>query len=773
MYIRKINCAEGIFLPCFDKTLIALEKFEAENCSLYKNWDSLQIIGEKNEFSLVWRGHLFVTDYDSLLFFINMSPSIKISAEASVNGKKISLFSGENGANVPVEIKGKIEPSSELTEIKMFFSSSMDLTKCYVTLYWIGVLNTRMEDEIENSLPKYTTADWLPYLNKEQKPYVKDSILFSNEEIKLIKKRAKEPEFKEFFEELYNCTEKIYSQSEPEKEIREYMPVNEHLYRYVRVRDRGRSPLAANITTLAIAGILFEKPEWSFMAARMILCAVKTPCWFEGPQCCMEGSNWHHVCFVEDATLSAIAMALGFLGGVFTSKALQEIKEALEKNYKTIVKCCEEQGYRQFSNQGMVENAARMIGSCLFYSLGDEKYKEDIELCYKKQTELILNDYINSEFHCVEGISYYCYSIEMSIRLWKAYSRFKQIGLDKIIPKRVQGSLKYVDCMLSTVSPLGYVLPQNNTHGGKFSNLILNVFSLCYQWQLGRHYLKNRIERKEIANGQLVSLLMLLCYLPETIEEVPYEADEKYYIFERSGLGSYQYANGKFWFFAERNPRTGHFHSDRGSIVLEANGETVLADPGVTNYGNSLSIYMNKEDFHNLAHPDGISMNVQSPIAKMSADEAGIGCRTKVQLADFNKPSARVHYIQKIDNGIRFSVELKELYNEQVLSAVREGSFKQEGETASLTLCDIWELSEEKSLYINFMAYSPWEIQENTAKITLKKSVFEIVFSADNPFELTTDEAMQDFDLKPLYRLRLKTEKAYKHCVTCRGRLEK
>lgn len=88
--------------------------------------------------------------------------------------------------------------------------------------------------------------------------------------------------------------------------------------------------------SLTAAGYLFDKPEWSNMAARIIMSMVKCPYWYEGSQCNMEDSAWHHVCFTEFSTVMIILTSISFLGGTFIEKAWKEIIGAVEHNYMHI-----------------------------------------------------------------------------------------------------------------------------------------------------------------------------------------------------------------------------------------------------------------------------------------------------------------------------------------------------------------------------------------------------------------------------------------------------
>ena len=70
---------------------------------------------------------------------------------------------------------------------------------------------------------------------------------------------------------------------------------------------------------LAIAGYSCDRRDWSQRAARRMLSIARTPHWFEGIQSLTPGSNWRHVCFMEDHYSSAMGTALQFVDGLVVS----------------------------------------------------------------------------------------------------------------------------------------------------------------------------------------------------------------------------------------------------------------------------------------------------------------------------------------------------------------------------------------------------------------------------------------------------------------------
>lgn len=767
--IYRLSACEGVFAPCFDQLLNKTERYTATGCTCTQTWDSVSINSAETCFSVSWSGEVHTGSYDTLMACISAGDHIAITIRAVVNGQEQLVCKNISGGNFPIEPCGAVARQAVISRVCLEFRVLRSVAETnFISLRWLGLSDSSRLAEVEN-LPHYDETSWDSYIRDDICYDSGYRLMFGENELARIQTRLTSERMGGIATQIIETAHK-HEHDEPEAEIREFIPVDEHLYRYVRVRDRGRRSLP--FISMAIAGYLTQNRSWSRMAARMIMCAVKTPHWFEGPQCCMEGSTWHHVCFTEQAMVCNMVVALSFLGDIFTDKAMEEIKVAIEKNYRCVVQCCEEKGYRRFSNQGIVENAGRLIGACGLYALGGEQYLIEAKTAYEALS-LLMSDYIDPDGYCYEGPGYYLYSVSSALNAWKVYAQVFHKDIREVIPDNVKQSKRYLDCIMSSIGDCGNVISLNSGGAGPLGDGILSFFTTVMDWERGQHYTHARMQSETALNSEdLVADLLLMCYLPDavTLPELP---EEQYRIFEKRGLASYEWANGKFWFFAEGNPRTGHYHRDRGSIMLECFGEKVLADPGITNYGNIISTYMPLPDYHNLAHPAHIPMVVQNPIANISANEAGVGCSTIVTMADFEKPAARVQYISRTAQGLAFAAHLEELYDERVLTAERKGTFNQNEDIVAFSLEDVWELREEQELLLNFMAYAPWQIEDNRASMKIGHALLTLSFESDGVFSLTTDDGMKDYCLTQLYRLKLTSASARQHRIVTKATVER
>lgn len=754
-----INAAEGIFYPAFDKNLCDDTQVSSLGGTMERLWDTLEFAGGR-EFTIRWEGEVDLHGYDQVICFITVPVKAVIRGEAVLDGEKVDLFSPACGAAAPLELKSNIlkNPDShkKLTGITLYITSEMK--KNMVLLSWIGGVNSEKEPEIE--LPYQVKVDpkWPGMMQGEKAGDMSGSMIFTREEARELKKMiAENPKLKSILIKNAECAMQI----KPESLIREFAPVKEHMYRFVRVRDRGRACMENHILNLAVAGYILEEEKYSSLSARMILSLAQMK-WFEGPVCCMEGSQFHHVCFTEDHTSSEISMALEFLGGLFTDQAMELIAKRLEEAYELIREKCCEPGYRNYMNQGIVGNRGAMLNACQLqqYQGG---YEGEIEACYQRHSRII-HQYLSEDGHCAEGIGYYEYSFQTSILLWHVYAKQTGRTFQEVLPKRFIRSGKYIEAIMSSISPAGDKIPLNCTGvGDGGSTIVSSMLLICMRmaggiWG-GDEYLKERLKNTEnLTSMQNFDLLFYLYYRKCAVTGDPIAKRRREILFHQEGLASFQFPGGKLLVLAERNPYTAHFHEDRGTVILEADGKVLLPDLGTTNYANPVCLLMEKKEYHNLAYPLDLSMHVASRRGISAAREAAYPIREELKTEDMQTPEARIVYARETETGYVFKAETGMLYGNGI-TGTRTGVLNPEQK--SLAVTDCWEFEDEHCVVVSYLSYSPWSIDGNTAVCR----DMTIEFQAEKPLAMEVETGMEDWRGTPVYVLRGVTQRQKVHSI--------
>jgi hypothetical protein len=751
-----INAAEAIIAPLFDYTLSGHAEFRLledgrQDGVWSQAWDACNIRSDAPRFTLVWQGECAFTGYDAMRFFITLAPDLRLSGSAVVDGTRHVLFTDVAGATAPQEpTSGPLcspEAPAVLQEIRLDFAASLPRTS-HVCLRWISLVNRANEPLIEQALPRYT-PDWPGLLvAAPATTEVEDSLFAGAAELREIKARSREPRFRPLLAALQSAAAQ-WEGAAPEGWVREFIPCEEGLYRFVRVRDRGRPPFDDAMTTLAVAGFLCDRPDWSKLAARMVLAAAHMH-WFEGPQSCFPGSSWHHGCYMEDHYGSAVAVTLPSVAGWLTPTGTARVLDALETAWAVVNEKAAEPGYRWYMNQGLVANRGRLLqAACLARYGRGERYRDAVEQSYRDHCTM-LNHYLNAEGHCFEGPHYFMYSFNAAVSLWCAYAHVRNRPVRDIVPDLFKKTPGYVEAVFSSTSEHGCVIPLSITVGHPFSPLLLAFLAEVCDWEKGRGYLHRRLAAesagaapgREAAGLEGLPAFLMLALLATPPEPVATAAPGLGRCL-RSGLLSYEFpapARGKLWFCCER-PSSGHTHNDRGSVILEANGVPLLLDPGHPNYANPMGTFMMEAAWHNLAFPEGEAMASRYPTSP----------------PDLETPLPRVlDRAEATAQGVRFGADLKPLYVQAVRLARRDGVLVLRSATAGdLQLRDRWELTEPRRLRVTFQSYAPWTITGNSATATFAGTRIAITFTfgAGTPVELLHDPDRVDATMKPVFAL--------------------
>lgn len=750
-----INAAEAIFAPFFDPKISPWRQFEfvekdRQDGVATALWDCFNVQTSAREFGVRWRGKIDAAGYDRLRAFLTFAPSIRMRGVATVNGRRMELFSNVPGGTAPVEVTsaalGNIGP--EITELEFWFTS--DGSPVSVSFSWLGLVASDRERLLEISPSRYT-PDWPGMLvAADSESGLGRAVMYDVAAIEEMKKKSRDPFFRPWMDLLAEQAAAIESLT-PEAEIREFLPCNEHLWRYVRVRDRGRRPLAEDIAIMALAGYLHDRPDWTRMAARMILCAAHTPNWFEGPVGCFPGSTWHHVCFTEDHHVAAIAFAMPFVEKQLTPVGREKVLDAVEKAWNTVDRTCAEPGYRWQMNQGLVGNRGRMLGACLLTAFGRDR-SAVIETAYRDHTTIVHN-YLNKEGHCFEGPHYYQYSFDAAIELWTAYARYTGKSLGEVIPDRFGKSMKYVEAMMSSTSDLGTVVPVNAASNRLFSSALLALYASQYQSEMAKVYLQRRsqagkgqAEWRQIGRDAVGVASMLNGLNPATLRggpsDVPTDAPVVEAEMVESGLGVARLKAGKLLFLAERRSQHGHVHADRGSVLLEWEGQPLLLDPGTTNYSNPAGWLMKQQSWHNTAFVEGLE-----PLICTNADETH---------------SPLLKQFERRDGKVIFKADMAPLYPTGVRAAERSGSLEEKPDGLTLRIEDRWVLEEPRRLNAVFQSYGVWQLTSDGA--ICRAGSTEMVLKVRSPQAVKLKiEERKDADMKPFQALIVTAEGAAHH----------
>lgn len=752
--ILPLNEAEGIFFPAFDKHLCVDEEISISEGMKERLWDGLSFCGSR-KFDVCWQGGVDIKGYDRVLCFLRVPPTAQIWAEAVVDGKIVRLFDKTAGEEEPLELCSEL-PEFEggiLSQICFHVTSEAEQTILFVS--WLGVAVSKKQALLEKNVPVWNQENADEMLETKAGELL-EGVLFSKEEGAVLKEKLKED--KKALELMQKLAEEAM-RIHPEDIMGEYVPVLPHMYRFVRKKDRNRPVPEGPILNLAVAGWVLGNTEYSRRSAEMILALLPMK-WFEGAVCEMKESGFHHVCFTEEHLLAEVALASCFLSGVFAETAWRKIADKLKDIWSFVREKCMEPGYRNYMNQGVVSNRGLMLGVVLLQKLCGG-YEDFLEETYQRHTEIVEN-YLSENGHCAEGPGYFEYSFSTSVLLWHAYAHYKGCSVKEVVPSSFVKAGRYLEAVTSANSRYGKKMAVNCTNCGKdgiHKTLLVAFMTMVCDFPEGNEYLIARFSGEEIVDtGNCFDYLFYMYYKEQLQLHPYYRPYEEEICLKEDGLVSFRRGNTKLLVTAERNPLTGHYHKDRGGIVLESDGESLLPDIGTTGYSNSQCLLMEKKEYHNLACPKNLEMIAESEVGRNAAAEAAFPIAEELSLKDMETPEAKVVYTKKEAGGYEFEVETGMLFGEGI-TGIRWGRLQDR----TLKLLDSWTFPQEEELLITFISYHPWKLCRNEEKAESGRMTLQVC--AQGAWSFETEEGMSDSEGKAVHILRIHTEKGMVHEV--------
>lgn len=752
--ILSLNDAEGIFFPAFDKHLCIDEEITIENGTKERLWDGLSFCGSR-AFDVCWNGEVDVKEYDRFLCFLRVPPTAQICADIVVDGIEVPLFETMNGDGAPLDIDVSLPKFKEgrLTKVCFHVTSEAEQTILFVS--WLGVADSKKQALLEQRVPVWN-QDEADEMLESKAGEILDGVLFSAKEGSGLKISLQEDEKAlELMEKLAEEAMQIH----PEDIMGEYVPVLPHMYRFVRKKDRNRPVPEGPILNLAVAGWVLDNAKYSRRSAELILALLPMK-WFEGAVCEIKESGFHHVCFTEEHLLAEVALASCFLSGVFTEEAWEKIADKLKVIWSFVREKCMEPGYRNYMNQGVVSNRGLMLGVVLLQKLCGG-YEEFLEETYRRHTEIVEN-YLSESGHCAEGPGYFEYSFSTSVLMWHAYAHYKGCPVQEVVPQSFVKAGRYLEAVTSVNNRYGKKMPINCTNcekDGIHKTLLVAFMTMVCDFPEGNEYLRARFSGEEIVDTGNSFDYLFYVYYKEQLQLHPYYRPyEQEICLKEDGLISYRKGNTKILVTAERNALTGHYHEDRGGIILESDGESLLTDIGTTGYSNSQCLLMEKKEYHNLACPKNLEMLAESEVGKNAAAEAAFPITEILSLEDMKIPEAKVVYTKKNEIGYEFEVETGMLFGEGI-TGTRRGLLK----NRTLTLVDSWTFPQEEELMITFISYYPWNLNQEAGRAVSGRMTLQV--STEGIWNFATEEGMSDSEGKVVHILRIYTEKGMVHKV--------
>lgn len=622
-----INRAETIFEPFWDsgesypnhQKYSRLEKYRilyGENAlaKVSVGWNGIKVSIEKagegpTTVAMERDCRLFVEKYDRLLFFGAIPSAFQFRLFVEIDGE-FKCIIHEKGNNSTKEYIGNIA-GREITKVRLDFYNEMP-QPYEATLYWIGLANSKKQDEMEEEKSPYDSK-WEGCFQKDGRVEPMIGLYFGKNGLDKLREKVKKDPFRTVMEKIRRQAREDLK-LKPEADISKYVANPDR--RWVRDRDAGRAKLTEPMERLAFVGLVDENRDMLRMACRIALSVAHCRYWCESIMGVFPGATWHHRSFTEEAYCRACALVLDWAGNQLTWHGKNILWDAIimkglpriEADFKTME-------YIREMNQGIVFSAGRILALLALTSRYPRYQGQLLEA--EKDLHEMLDAYLLEDGGTKEGPSYWNYTFWNSIPALYALARYHGMELKDYIGDKIRKTGEFALAMLSDSEDGTRILPVNDSKMISYHPLVAAFFSAI---QKDSRWTKLYTKSLKQLDESLDHHFLIAAH--EAIEESgPLYRGDSFLSFEKAGQVSLRRSTpdlGMIHLHLVSGPMYfGHSHGDKGSFILEVGGNPILIDRGIGDYNNPVFGNIGKSYNHNVLQPEAEdSAAYEQPVTK-------------------------------------------------------------------------------------------------------------------------------------------------------------
>lgn len=475
-----------------------------------------------------------------------------------------------------------------------------------LTLNWLGLRNSKAYSILKQ--PKmHFVPDWSPWILEHRawgEIAPQYGLLFGKDEIRQVRAKKNLPGWKEHFN-LLESKARQFLQRNPETDFGEYLP--NHDLRFMRVRKTQTRALHWEGMVVAFVGLINNDQRMIDHALRYLMCMIHTQHWADSSEQRIPSSTWNQRSFMEEMTVTSVAVLLDWLGYALTPQARSLAMQALwTRGMAHVQRDLFQYDYMHRMNQGAVFCRAMVLGGLVLEKewsraagIADEAYAT---------MKSVLQTYIQPDGGISEGPGYLCQTLTATLWTTIAYCRAR--GRDwraeaKALFGNTEQYLRAIaagepgkcipsgDCRIEWFSGDGIPILAALFAGSAYSDILMTC--LRQGWV---HELTGTLK----GSGGMIGMV----YGPDQVAESRYVAASAAWLPEtgkfsqvRAVLGHY----ARLWATTSRYGGS-HVHLDHGAIGLEIDAVPLFVDRGMAEYWKAdLAHNMRRTYAHNTLTP--------------------------------------------------------------------------------------------------------------------------------------------------------------------------
>ena len=620
MRLHPINTAEAIIGCFFDKALSPEGQWTLQPGPGTRNlrlgrayttrlaWDDA--VPDQPALTWSWEGSLDVAGYDGLFIQGGWPTWATVRLLARLDGRWQEIVESP-GCDSHEEYAGAFE-GRMLQGLRLELTPSQGMAGA-MTVSYIGVHHSgRLKDLLAFENPTVYPSDWPEYIKPQSQWKLAPTLgmYFTADELADLRQKLTRPPYAAFADMLRRQARE-YLTLEPEKMIRRYQRIGPRELSYsARGRDRGVSLWRA-MEQCAFFGLLDGDPDLTWMALRCLLALAHTDQWGESlTQHDFRGSSIEWRSFHETSTCIVYTAAMDWVGGALTDYGQDVLCHSLYFKGLTPIKYdFARYEYIYTMNQAVVFSPGR-IASLLALRQRYPRLDWELQQAYRDHDESA-RAIIKPDGSYSEGPAYYSAVAYFSLLSYILQSRQQGTSADQVAAPGLLKGADYVGMYTATAPPTNMLWLSDGaaasmktdwlamfaavTGDGRWKGLLHDCLTSEGMDQMTR----------ALGGGWSTTSVRTLIFGPADLSDrrpiVP--------VFRISpGTGHAtslrQTPRGPVRLHLCGSSSTeGHSHQDKASIVLEAFGEELLIDRGITFYSDPMTEILKIARLHNLVTP--------------------------------------------------------------------------------------------------------------------------------------------------------------------------
>lgn len=590
-------------------------------CWLTLAWNrsirSTPVLGFGRQFCLDLSG------YDRLVVRMSCPPHVRLTVKAVIDGREQIVVAGVAGRGALQEFEGRVQ-GRRLERIRLELATARD-GPAEAWLDWIGCANAPARAVMLSRLPLHT-ADWEDYLHPEGAAVgheVRFGFFFDSRELGALRRKALSPLYRPIMDRLRAMARAaVAAPRTPEMQIGPLIGCGDNSTTLVRVRDLATRSFHTDAPICAFVGLIDRDPVCLRFAARIAVCLAHAGTW--APHFMQEfpGTTWDQRGFPEAFAMAGVALALDWAGAWFTPKGEHLVRYAIAvKGLPRVRNAFLQYDYMLNCNQSHMIGLGRLLG-LLVLERAWPRTRADIDV-FEQDLFEIIDRYIQADGSTDEGLHYWNSTFRSTVPALVALARYRGRNLASMIPHKLRSMDRFIGALLSTTGEPGSYLPIADTVADSLALDAISMMAFATAAPLWRGLMADGLRR-----GKLPKAERWACDGPFAVIHGPSRLPaEKVTLpaFTRLTKGGHisscralRGGGSVRLFLVGAMANAGHSHRDKGSFILEADGEAFAIDRGMVPYHDSDNLpFLKSEVAHNLAVPEGCGQHNPSPVASV------------------------------------------------------------------------------------------------------------------------------------------------------------